>query len=92
MFRVLCRTVLIRFSMQFVVAKKRRSVGGSSSFVVRKAILLDADFSPVERVNLQVERNVGGHERLVLEVWTDGGVAPVTAVARRRGSSRTTSS
>jgi len=32
MFRVMCRTVPIRFSMQFVVAKKRGSVGGSSSF------------------------------------------------------------
>jgi DNA-directed RNA polymerase subunit alpha len=45
------------------------------------AILLDADFSPVERVNFQVEPTVGGRQRLVLEVWTDGSVAPVTAVA-----------
>jgi DNA-directed RNA polymerase subunit alpha len=45
------------------------------------AILLDADFSPVERVNFQVEPAVGSRQRLVLEVWTDGSVAPVTAVA-----------
>jgi len=45
------------------------------------AILLDADFSPVERVNFQVESVVGSRQRLVLEVWTDGSVAPVTAVA-----------
>jgi len=45
------------------------------------ALLLDADFSPVERVNFQVEPTVGGRQRLVLEVWTDGSVAPVTAVA-----------
>ena len=45
------------------------------------AILLDADFSPVERVNFQVEPAAAGRQRLVLEVWTDGGVAPVTAVA-----------
>jgi len=45
------------------------------------AILLDADFSPVERVNFQVEPAVGGRQRLVLEVWTDGSVAPVIAVA-----------
>ena len=45
------------------------------------AILLDADFSPVERVNFQVEPAVGRRQRLVLEVWTDGSVAPVTAVA-----------
>ena len=45
------------------------------------AILLDADFSPVERVNFNVESAVGSGQRLVLEVWTDGSVAPVTAVA-----------
>jgi DNA-directed RNA polymerase subunit alpha len=45
------------------------------------AILLDADFSPVKRVKFQVEPTVGGRQRLVLEVWTDGSVAPVTAVA-----------
>jgi len=46
------------------------------------AILLDADFSPVERVNFHVEPAGGdGLERLVLEVWTDGSVAPTTAVA-----------
>jgi DNA-directed RNA polymerase subunit alpha len=44
------------------------------------AILLDADFSPVERVNFRVEPAVDG-QRLVLEVWTDGSVAPGTAVA-----------
>jgi DNA-directed RNA polymerase subunit alpha len=45
------------------------------------AILLDADFSPVKRVNFHVEP-VGseGRERLLLEVWTDGSVSPVTAV------------
>src|SRR5881396_3010697 len=45
------------------------------------AILLDADFSPVQRVNFHVEPAADGKERLVLEVWTDGSVAPVTAVA-----------
>ncbi len=45
------------------------------------AILLDADFSPVERVNFQVEPAAGDRQRLVLEVWTDGSVPPVTAVA-----------
>ncbi len=44
------------------------------------AILLDADFSPVERVNFHVEP-AGDRERLVLEVWTDGSVAPTDAVA-----------
>ena len=44
------------------------------------AIQLDADFSPVERVNFQVEPLAEGRERLVLEVWTDGSIAPTTAV------------
>ena len=50
------------------------------------AILLDADFSPVKRVNFHVEPIAGdkteapGPERLVLEVWTDGSVAPQAAV------------
>ena len=44
------------------------------------AILLDADFSPVKRANLHVENLADGHERLVLELWTDGSVTPMTAV------------
>jgi DNA-directed RNA polymerase subunit alpha len=43
------------------------------------AILLDADFSPVKRVNIHVEP-AGEHERLTLEVWTDGSVTPAAAV------------
>src|SRR5256712_10044194 len=45
------------------------------------AILLDADFSPVKRVNFHVEPVAEGHERLVLEVWTDGNISAATAVA-----------
>jgi DNA-directed RNA polymerase subunit alpha len=50
------------------------------------AILLDADFSPVKRVNFHVEpigadkADAAGPERLVLEVWTDGSVTPQAAV------------
>ncbi len=43
------------------------------------AILLDSDFSPIKRVNFHVEQ-VDARERLVLEVWTDGSVAPTVAV------------
>jgi DNA-directed RNA polymerase subunit alpha len=43
------------------------------------AILLDADFSPVKRVNIHVE-TVDERERLTLEVWTDGSVTPAAAV------------
>jgi len=44
------------------------------------AMLTDADFSPVTRVNFQVEPG-GDAERLVLEVWTNGSVAPEATVA-----------
>ncbi len=47
------------------------------------AMLMDADFSPVERVNAHAETIDGspdGQERVVLEVWTDGGVSPEAAV------------
>ena len=43
------------------------------------AILLDADFSPVKRVNIHVEP-AGDRERLSLELWTDGSVTPAAAV------------
>src|SRR5207247_3284808 len=45
------------------------------------AILLDANFSPVKRVNFHAESLPDGHERLVLELWTDGSVAPTAAAA-----------
>ena len=45
------------------------------------ALLLDANFSPVQRVNFSVEPiEETGQERLVLEVWTDGSVSPSVAV------------
>jgi DNA-directed RNA polymerase subunit alpha len=44
------------------------------------AILMDTDFSPVKRVNFHVEEIGEGRERLVLEIWTDGSVAPAAAV------------
>jgi DNA-directed RNA polymerase subunit alpha len=47
-------------------------------------MLIDADFSPVKRVNFHVERFAtpsASQERLILEVWTNGSVTPETAVA-----------
>jgi DNA-directed RNA polymerase subunit alpha len=46
------------------------------------AILMDAEFSPVKRVNYQVETLPGeaADERLVLEIWTDGSITPMAAV------------
>jgi DNA-directed RNA polymerase subunit alpha len=47
------------------------------------AILMDANFSPVQQVNFHVEPikgAPGGQERLILEVWTNASVSPETAV------------
>lgn len=47
-------------------------------------IPIDSDFSPIERVNFQVEETrVGGrsgYERLILEIWTNGAVSPREAL------------
>ncbi len=47
------------------------------------AVLMDGDFSPIQRVNFHVEPikgAAGGQERLILEAWTNGSVSPETAV------------
>lgn len=47
-------------------------------------IPVDADFSPVEKVNFRVEETrVGGrsgYERMILEIWTNGAITPKEAV------------
>jgi len=47
-------------------------------------IPLDAIFSPIRRVNFNVEKTRVGHstdyDKLILEVWTDGSVSPEDAV------------
>ena len=47
------------------------------------ALMLDADFSPVKRVNFQVEdvRGQASRQRLVIELWTNGSITPETAIA-----------
>jgi DNA-directed RNA polymerase subunit alpha len=61
----------------YVPADKREAEG-----LPVNAVVLDADFSPVKRVNFRVEpaERTPGAERLVLEVWTDGSVSPDDAV------------
>ncbi len=44
------------------------------------AMMFDSNFSPVKRVKFQVETAAEGHERLLLEVWTNGSVTPESAV------------
>ena len=53
------------------------------------AMLADAIFSPVKRVNYQIEPARVGQsidfERLILEVWTNGAVTPEEAVSEAAG-------
>ena len=46
------------------------------------AMLIDSDFSPIKRVNFHVEpsKQEPDHERLVVEVWTNGSITPEVAV------------
>lgn len=50
------------------------------------SIPLDASFSPVERVNYKVEETrvgrVTNYNKLILEVWTDGTIAPKDALSQ----------
>jgi DNA-directed RNA polymerase subunit alpha len=76
---VLEMEVCIERGRGYVAAEKREPEA-----LPINAILMDADFSPVQRVNFHVEPlkgAPGGQERLVLEVWTNGSVSPETAVA-----------
>lgn len=49
-------------------------------------ILLDASFSPVERINYRVtETRVGSvtdYDKLIFEIWTDGSLAPKDALVK----------
>ena len=57
---------------------------GSSEVV--GVIGIDADFTPVKKVNIRVENTRVGqrtdYDRLILEVWTDGSVSPDDALAQ----------
>ncbi len=76
-----------RLNVEFDVELGRgyREAGPSSNLPVG-VIPVDAIFTPVRKVNFAVEPIHAGQEssqeRLWLEVWTDGTITPVDAVAR----------
>ncbi|HEV8673384.1 MAG TPA: DNA-directed RNA polymerase subunit alpha, partial [Methylomirabilota bacterium] len=74
---VLAMEVQVEKGRGYVPAEKRELEG-----LPVNVLLLDADFSPVQRVNFQVEpaKRQAGAERLVLEIWTNGSVSPEDAV------------
>jgi DNA-directed RNA polymerase subunit alpha len=75
-----------RLNVEFDVelARGYREAESSGNLPVG-TIPVDAIFTPIRKVNFTVEPiHVGqetGHERLVLEVWTDGTVTPAEAVS-----------
>ena len=74
---VLAMEVQVEKGRGYVPADKRELEG-----LPVNVLVLDADFSPVKRVNFQVEpsKRHPGAERLVIEIWTDGSVTPEDAV------------
>ncbi len=74
---VLAMEVQVEKGRGYVPAEKRELEG-----LPVNVLVLDADFSPVKRVNFQVEpsKRHPGAERLVIEIWTNGSVTPEDAV------------
>lgn len=72
-------------SVEFNVEQGRGYVpAGSSEGLPIGVLPVDSIFSPVRRVNFNIENTrvgqVTNYERLVMDVWTDGTVTPVEAV------------
>ncbi|MBX7259010.1 MAG: DNA-directed RNA polymerase subunit alpha [Candidatus Hydrogenedentes bacterium] len=82
-----CTASSATLEMQIKVARGRGYVT-ADNFELEHApigtIYLDANFSPVTRVNFQVEdARVGQHtdyDRLILDIWTDGSITPDKAL------------
>ncbi|HEV8306059.1 MAG TPA: DNA-directed RNA polymerase subunit alpha [Methylomirabilota bacterium] len=74
---VLAMEVQVEKGRGYVPAEKRELEG-----LPVNVLLLDADFSPVRRVNFDVEpaKRHPGSERLVIEIWTNASVSPEDAV------------
>lgn len=76
----------IEFNVEQGVGYRTAQPGDNGSSMPTGALPVDAVFSPVRKVNFNVEPTRVGHstdyERLVLEVWTDGAIRPAEAVQR----------
>jgi DNA-directed RNA polymerase subunit alpha len=64
----------------YVLAEEHRSVKHSTNTIV-----VDALFSPVIKVNYEVENTrveqITDYDKLILEIWTDGSVSPADGLA-----------
>ncbi len=77
-----------RLEMEITVAKGRGYVSAERNKSADQpigVIAIDSIFTPVRRVNFRVEDTrvgqVTDYDRLILEVWTDGSIAPNEAVS-----------
>jgi DNA-directed RNA polymerase subunit alpha len=76
--------LFIEFNVEQGVGYQQAIQGEGADSLPVDVLPVDAIFSPVRKVNYNVERTrvgqVTDYERLVLEVWTDGTIKPVDAV------------
>lgn len=76
--------LFIEFNVEQGVGYQQAVQSDDSETTPVGVLPVDAIFSPVTKVNYNVERTrvgqVTDYERLVLEVWTDGTIKPVNAV------------
>ena len=74
----------IEFNVRQGTGYQTAQPGEDGSSIPAGALPVDAVFSPVRKVNFNVERTRVGqitdYERLILEVWTDGAIHPIEAV------------
>ncbi len=76
----------LKMSLQIQRGKGYLPVEESKKYVEEIGVIpIDAIFSPIRKVNFEVEPSHGDYggeyERLILHVWTDGSIAPDDAVA-----------
>ena len=73
-------TLHIRNGRGYATSEENKSLG-----LFANSIATDSNYSPVTRVNYKVEQTRVGHDprfdKLILEVWTNGSIKPIDAVA-----------
>ena len=73
-------TLHIRNGRGYATSEENKSLG-----IISNSIATDSNYSPVTRVNYKVEQTRVGHDprfdKLILEVWTNGSIKPVDAIA-----------
>lgn len=75
-------TLYIKNGRGYATSEENKAYAGAKNAM---AIATDSNYSPVTRVNYKIEQTRVGHDprfdKLILEVWTNGSVAPEDAIA-----------